>query len=85
MNKTIGKVIEVFVPKQYKNGNLLDIMDRTNIGFKVMTDNGIKEVIVEANSINAKILKNDLVQITEQTISDTRFVDIELYRGEEDD
>lgn len=85
MNKTIGKVIEVFIPKQYKNGNLLDIMDRTNIGFKVMTDNGIKEVIVEANSINAKILKNDLVQITEQTISDTRFVDIELYRGEEDD
>lgn len=85
MNKTIGKVIEVFIPKQYKNGNLLDIMDRTNIGFKVMTDNGIKEVIVEANSINAKILKNDLVQITEQTISDTKFVDIELYRGEEDD
>ena len=85
MNKTIGKVIEVFIPKQYKNGNLLDIMDRTNIGFKVMTDNGIKEVIVEANSINAKILKNDLVQITEQTISDTKFVDIELSRGEEDD
>lgn len=85
MNKTIGKVIEIFIPKQYKNGNLLDIMDRTNIGFKVMTDNGIKEVIVKANSINAKILKNDLVQITEQTISDTKFVDIELYRGEEDD
>ena len=45
MIKTIGKVIEVFVPKQYKNGSLLDIMDRTKIGFKVMTDNGIKEII----------------------------------------
>lgn len=34
MIKTIGRVIEVFIPEQYKNGNLLDVMDRTNIGFK---------------------------------------------------
>lgn len=85
MIKTIGKVIEVFVPEQYKNGNLLDVMDRTNIGFKVMTDNGIKKVIQEQNEFNVKIMKNDLVTIIEQTISGKDFVDIELYEGDEND
>ncbi len=85
MIKTIGKVIEVFVPEQYKNGNLLDVMDRTNIGFKVMTDNGIKKVIQEQNEFNVKIMKKDLVTIIEQTISGKDFVDIELYEGDEND
>ena len=85
MIKTIGKVIEVFVPKQYKNGSLLDIMDRTKIGFKVVTDNGIKEIVQEQNEFNAKIMKNDLVTIIEQTISNKDFVDIELYEGDEND
>ncbi len=85
MTKTLGKVIEVFIPEQYKNGSLLDIMDRTNIGFKVVTDNGIKEVIMEQNEFNAKIMKNDLVTIIEQTISGKDFIDIELFEGEEDD
>lgn len=85
MIKIIGKVIEVFVPEQYKNGNLLDVMDRTNIGFKVMTDNGIKEVIQEQNEFNVKIMKNDLVTIIEQTISGKDFVDIELYEGDDND
>lgn len=85
MIKTIGKVIEVFVPEQYKNGNLLDIMDRTNIGFKVMTDNGIREFIVEDNEFNARIMKNNLVTIIEQTISGKNFVDVELYEGDGND
>ncbi len=83
MIKTIGKVIEVFVPKQYKNDSLLNVMDRTEIGFKVVTDNGIKEIIQEQNEFNAKIMKNDLVTIIEQTISDRDFVDIEPYEGDE--
>ena len=70
MNKITGKVIEIYIPKQYKNDNLLDIMDRTNITFKVMTDNGIKEIDVEQNEENSSIMKNDLVEIVEQTISD---------------
>ena len=82
MTKEIGRVIEVFVPKQYKNDNLLDVMDRTNIGFKVMTNNGIKEVVVENNEFNAEIMKNDLVIITEQIVSDKYFIDIELYNGD---
>lgn len=85
MNKIIGKVIEVFIPNEYKNGNLLDVMDRTNIGFKVETSEGIKEIITEQNELNAKILKNDLVIIIEQTISGKDFVDIELYEGDEND
>lgn len=83
MNKITGKVIEIYIPKQYKNDNLLDIMDRTNITFKVMTDNGIREIDVEQNEENSSIMKNDLVEIVEQTISDKEFVDIRLYGGED--
>lgn len=85
MNRITGKVIKVFIPNEYKNGNLLDVMDRTNIGFKVETSEGIKEIITEQNELNAKILKNDLVAILEQTISSKDFVDIELYEGDEND
>ena len=85
MIKTIGKVIEVFIQEQYKDGKLLDVMDRTNIGFKVMTVNGIREIIEEADEYNSKILKNDLVTITEQTISGKDFIDIDLYEGDEND
>ena len=85
MIKTIGRVIEVFIPEQYKNGNLLDVMDRTNIGFKVVTNNSMRDIIVEQNELNAKIMKNDLVPIIEQTISGKDFIDIELYEGDEND
>lgn len=82
MKKIIGKVIEVFIPKQYKNGLLLDEMDRTNLGFKVMCEDGLKEIIVEANDINSEIRKDDMVLIVEQDISKKHFVDIMLYEGD---
>lgn len=85
MNKTIGKVIDIYIPKQYKNNNLLDVMDRTNITFKIMTNDGLKEVTVEQNEENATIMKNDLVEIIEQTISGENFVDIRLYGGEDNE
>lgn len=85
MIKTIGRVIEVFIPEQYKNDDLLDVMDRTNIGFKVVTNNSMRDIIVEQNELNAKIMKNDLVTIIEQTISGKDFIDIELYEGDEND
>ena len=69
MNKIIGKVIEIYIPEQYKNNNLLDVMDRTDITFKIMTNNGLKEITIEQNEENADIMKNDLVEIIEQTIS----------------
>lgn len=82
MTKTIGKVIEVYIPEQYKNGGLLDVMDRTNIGFKVMTDSDIKDIVLEADELNCKIMKNDLVLIMEQDISGKHFIDIEAYEGD---
>lgn len=85
MIQEIGKVIEVFIPNQYKNGHLLDVMDRTNIGFKIMTDRGIEEVITDADEFSSKIMKNDTVIITKQTISGKEFTDIELYEGEENE
>ena len=85
MDKVVGKVVEVFIPEQYKNGNLLDVMDRTSIGFKVITDEGIEEVIEEQDELNARIMKNDLVIITKKTISGKEFVDIELYEGDGND
>ena len=85
MNKTIGKVMKIYIPEQYKNDNLLDVMDRTNITFKIMTNNGLKEVTVEQNEENAIIMKDDLVEIIEQTITGKDFVDIRLYGGEDNE
>lgn len=82
MTKRIGKVIEVFIPEQYKNNILLDIMDRTNIGFKVMTDKGIEVIELEQNEINSRIMKDDEVMLIEQTISGVNFIDIELLNGD---
>ena len=79
MKQELGKVIEVFIPQEYKNNKLIDVMDTKNIGFKVMTEDGIKEIIQEQNEFNSNIMKNDTVLITEQTISNKKFIDIELY------
>lgn len=45
----------------------------------------MRDIIVEQNELNAKIMKNDLVTIIEQTISGKDFIDIELYEGDEND
>ena len=82
MKRTIGRVLEVFIPEEYNNGSLLDIMDRTKIGFKVKTADGIKEIIQEQDELNTEIMKDDLVMITEQTISGKYFIDIDLFGDE---
>lgn len=64
MNKYIGKVIEVYIPDEYKNGELLDIMDRNLLGFKVIMDSGICDIVVKSNYDNAKITKGKLVEVT---------------------
>ena len=63
MKRIKGKVIEVYIPEEYKNGNLLDVMDRTNIGFRVLTEEGIKEVEEEQTEANVEIRKDDRVLI----------------------
>lgn len=83
MVKTIGKVIDVFIPQQSENENTLDVIDGMDIGFVIYTTKGIKKIVVEANEENAWISKGDLVLIIEQVISGKYFVDIELYDGDD--
>ena len=83
MERKIGKVIEVFIPTEYKNDRKIDVMDSTKIGFKVQLEDELIELIEEQNEFNANIMKNDLVMITKQNISGTDFVDIELYNGDD--
>ena len=52
MLEEYGKVMKVFIPKQYKNDILLDVMNRTNVGFEILVNGKIKEYIVEANNKN---------------------------------
>ena len=82
MNKTIGKVIDVFIPEQSKKGSVLDVMDRTNIGFIVKTSNEILTILGEQNDNNSMIMKNDIVSITKQNIDGKEFIDLELYEGD---
>ena len=78
MEKFIGKLIEIFIPE-----DKIDIMNSKNIGFKILINNEIIEVIQEQNINNSHIYKNDLVTITKQVISDIVFYDIEMYDGDD--
>ena len=75
MERKVGRVIEVFIPEE-------DNLDDMNIGFKVLVDDDVIEIIEEQNEFNINILKNDLVMITKQVISNKEFIDIELYDGD---
>ena len=70
MSEKVGKVIEVFIP----NG---ENIDSNKIGFKVMLDATIIEIIQEQNDINASLMKGDSVLITKQVITGKEFIDIE--------
>ena len=82
MEKLIGRVVEVFIPKGFKNNMLIDDMDSNKIGFKVDVDNEIIEIIQEQDENNANIYKDDMVLITKQNISGKDFIDIEKYEEE---
>ena len=82
MEKMIGKVIGVFIPEQSKKGSVLDVMDRTNIGFIIKTPNEILTILEEQNDNNSMIMKNDIVSVTKQTIDGKKFIDLELYEGD---
>ena len=75
MERKVGRVIEVFIPEE-------DNLDDMTIGFKVLVDDNVIEIIEEQNESNINILKDDLVMITKQVISNKEFIDIELYDGD---
>ena len=80
----IGIVKEVFIPEEYINNTLIDVMDSTKIGFKVMLDNNnqIITVIFKQNEFNSEIFKNDIVRLIQDNKT-KEFVAIELYDGED--
>lgn len=78
MERLYGVVREVYIPLEYnENNNLLDVMDRHNIGFKIDIDDKVESYEFEQDEFNCQILKNDYVMITKQTIDGTNFIDIE--------
>lgn len=77
MKKLYGIVKEVYIPEEYKNGNLLDIMDRSVIGFKVLIDDEIQDFQFEQDEFNVQIMKNDEVLIIKQVIDGKEYIDIE--------
>ena len=77
MEKLYGIVKEVYIPEQYKNGNLLDVMDRNVIGFKVLIDDEILDFQFEQDEFNVQIMKNDEVLIIKQVIDGKEYIDIE--------
>ena len=68
MKKLSGRVVEVFIPDNINQ----------EVGFRVETNEGIKEIIEEQDEYNAKILREDNVIVTEQIIDGKYFIDIEL-------
>ncbi len=79
MERLIGKVVEVFIPEEYIGDRKIDVMDSKKIGFKVMLENGLIEIIQEDNDKNCDIYREDLVVITRENISGKEFFDIELW------
>lgn len=74
----VGKVIEVYIPNEYKEGKLIDIMERTQIGFKVLVNGEIIDITTHQNEITSNIYKNDKVIINYGLDG----INISLYEGD---
>lgn len=70
MKQIIGKVINVFIPNEKVDKNVI---------FQIETVEGIYEVNEEQNEENANIYKDDGVLLTFQNIDGKDFIDIYLY------
>ncbi len=79
MEKRYGTIKQVYIPTNNKQ----DIMFSSKIGFIIDIENKLYKFETEQNEENSSIMKNDLVEIIEQTISGKKFVDIRLYGGED--
>ena len=45
MEQLIGTILDIYIPKEYNNNEeLIDIMDRTKITFKIETDYSIENI-----------------------------------------
>lgn len=86
MNKLLGKVIEVYIPEEYKNNEVIDVMSSSKIGFKIILDetNEIVDLVLEQDEDIADIFRDDKVVLIKD--EDTaKLIKIELYVGEDYD
>lgn len=84
MKREIGKVIDVYIPTEHKNGMLIDPMDSSFIGFKIMLSDGVIDVVLKDNKINADIYKDDLVLIKTKIKNGKKNISVVPYVGDQD-
>lgn len=59
----IGIVKDVFIPDEYNNGVKVDILKVSKIGFKILVDGNLLEVIQKQDSNNCYIHREDRVMV----------------------
>ncbi len=78
MKQFIGRVKRVFIPE----GNDYQIINSNRIGFVIEKNSGEETLILKQDALNCEILKDDIVLITKQLISEKEFIDIEKVNGD---
>ena len=63
----IGKVKEIYIPRENNNGRIVSYLDSQKVGFKVVVDENEMDIVVNQNNDNAIIHVGDLVNIEEIT------------------
>lgn len=61
----IGKVKEIYIPKENNNGRIVSYLDSQKVGFKVIVDEKEMDIVVNQNNDNAVIHVGNLVNIEE--------------------
>ena len=77
MEQMEGTILNIYIPKEYNNGQLIDVMYRTKITFKVETEMTIENIELDQDKDNVKLHIGDKVLITKQTINGIEYIDIE--------
>jgi len=83
MDKLLGRIVEVYIPEEYKNNELIDVMTSVNIGFKVILEETkeIIDIVVEQNEYNCDIYREDMVVVIKDKDTN-KFTSIEIYNGD---
>ena len=84
MEQLKGIILDIYIPKEYNNKNeLIDIMDRNKITFKIKTDYSIENIELEQDDENVNLQVGNTVLITKQKIDGVDFIDIDKWSENE--
>lgn len=84
MEQLKGIILDIYIPKEYNNKNeLIDIMDRNKITFKIKTDYSIENIELEQDEENVNLQVGNTVLITKQKIDGVEFIDIDKWSENE--